>query len=168
MTLYKSPHDTDCHFRNKDGNKVKGYSINVTESCDDDKEINLIGNMDVREVSASDVEFFQDDIKNVEEVFPDKAENAHADGAYHSLENQSFCRENNIDLHLHAIQVAKGRYELNPLEDGELLVLDTKTDELTEATKIASKTNIDKWRIKTEKGYRYFNPISFCSNIIFS
>ncbi len=152
----QSPHDTDCHFRNKDGNKVKGYSINVTESCDDDNGINLIGNVDVREVSVSDVEFFQDDVRNVEEVFLDKTENAHADGAYHSPENQSFCRENNIDLHLHAIQGAKGRYELNPLEDGELSVLDTKTDELTEAAKITNKTNVDKWRIKTKKGYRYF------------
>ena len=23
----QSPHDTDCHFRNKDGNKVKGYAV---------------------------------------------------------------------------------------------------------------------------------------------
>ncbi len=34
--------------------------------------------------------------------------------------------------------------------------MDRKTDKLIEATKIVSKTNIDKWRIKTEKGYRYF------------
>ncbi len=33
----QSPHDTDCHFRNKDDNKVKRYSINITESCDHDK-----------------------------------------------------------------------------------------------------------------------------------
>lgn len=152
----QSPHDTECHFRDKDGNKTKGYSINVTESCDDDKDLNLIGNVDVREASTSDVDFFQDDLKNTQEVFPDKTEAAHTDGAYHSPDNQSFCTENNIDLHLHAIQGAKGRYELNPLENGELSVLDTKTDELLEATKILSKTNIDKWRIKTEKGYRYF------------
>lgn len=30
----QSPHDTDCHYRDKDGNKVKGYSVNVTETCD--------------------------------------------------------------------------------------------------------------------------------------
>ena len=28
----QSPHDTDCTFRDKGGNKVKGYSINVTET----------------------------------------------------------------------------------------------------------------------------------------
>ena len=30
----QSPHDTDCTYRNKGGENVKGYSINVTESCD--------------------------------------------------------------------------------------------------------------------------------------
>lgn len=54
----QSPHDTECTYQNKDGNKVKGYSTNVTESCDD-KGLNLIGNVDVRKVSTSDVEFLQ-------------------------------------------------------------------------------------------------------------
>ena len=26
----QSPHDTDCHYRNKDGNQIKGYSMNVS------------------------------------------------------------------------------------------------------------------------------------------
>ena len=32
----------------------------VTESCDDDQELNLIGNVEVREVSTSDTDFLQD------------------------------------------------------------------------------------------------------------
>ena len=67
---------------------MKGYSINVTESCDDDKPLNLIGNVDVRKASTSDVDFFQDDIEKAQEVFPDKIEAAHADGAYHRPNNQ--------------------------------------------------------------------------------
>ncbi len=31
----QSPHDTDAHYRDKGGNKVKGYSVNLTETCDD-------------------------------------------------------------------------------------------------------------------------------------
>lgn len=30
----QSPHDTDCHYRNK----VKGYSVNITETCDREQE----------------------------------------------------------------------------------------------------------------------------------
>lgn len=32
----QSPHDADSHYRNKGGKKVKGYSANITETCDDD------------------------------------------------------------------------------------------------------------------------------------
>lgn len=89
--------------------------------------------MDLRKVSTPDVDFFQDDIKKTQEVFPDKTEAIHADahlparqGAYHSPDNQSFCSDNDIDLHLHAIQGAKGRYQLNLLENGALNILDSK------------------------------------------
>lgn len=160
----QSPHDTDCPFRNKDGNKVKGYSINVTESCDDGDVLNLIGNVDLRKVSTPDVDFFQDDIKKAQEVFPDKIEATHTDGAYHSPDNQLFCTDNDIDLHLHAIQGAKGRYQLSLLENGVLNVLDTKTNKLIEASKRASKT--DRWRIKTEKGYRYFTRKEIDTSLI--
>lgn len=152
----QSPHDTDCDYRNKDGKKVKGYSINITESCDDDKGLNLIGSVDLREASTSDVNFLQDDIKRVEEVFRDKTEILHADGAYHSPGNQKFCKDNKIDLHLHAIQGKKGRYELNLLENNKLTVLDTTTNQQIEAIEIKSKTDTNKWRIRTDKGYRYF------------
>jgi hypothetical protein len=151
----QSPHDTDCTFRDKDGDKVKGYSINATENCDD-KGLKLIGDVDVRIVSTPDVDFFQDDIKKVQEIFLDKTEAAHADGAYHSPGNQEFCKENDIELFLHAIQGAKGRYDLNMSESAELTVLDTETNKLLDTVKVTCKKNTSKWRIITEKGYRYF------------
>jgi hypothetical protein len=151
----QSPHDTDSNYRNKDGNKVKGYSINVTESCDEDKGLNLIGHVDVRTVSTSDVEFLQDDIQKVQDVFTEKTEFVHADGAYHSPDNQSFCKDNDIDLYLHAIQGAKGRFQFTALENEELSVLDTRTNKLIQALIIICKNGITKWRIDTGKGYRY-------------
>lgn len=150
----QSPHDTDCHFRNKDGNKIKGYGINVTESCDDGDTLNLIGNVDVKEVSTADVDFFQNGINESQEVFSDKTEIVHTDGAYHSPDNQEFCKENDIILYLHAIQGAKSRYELKLLENGELSVFDTQTDKFIEAIKM--KKDINKWRIKINGKYRYF------------
>lgn len=151
----QSPHDTDCHYRNKDDQKVKGYSINVTESCDDDNPLNLIGHVDVRKASTSDVDFFQDDIEKTQDVFPDKIEAAHADGAYHRPDNQQYCKDNEIKLYLHAIQGAKSRYQFNFAENGELSIFDTITNAIIEFKKIICKNGIDKWRIKTEKAYRY-------------
>jgi hypothetical protein len=151
----QSPHDTDCDFRNKDGDKVKGYSINVTESCDE-KGLNLIGDVDTKVVTAPDVDFFQDGVEKVKKAFLGKVENIHADGAYHSPDNQVFCTEKGINLYLHAIQGAKSRYQLDLSENGELTVFDTKTRAFLEVTKIIGKNNKLKWRIKTDKGYRYF------------
>ncbi len=152
----QSPHDTDCHYRNKDDQKVKGYSVNVTESCDADKGLNLIGHVDVRTASTSDVDFLQDGIEKAQEVFPDEIEAVHADGAYHSPDNQEYCKDNGIDLYLHAIQGAKSRYQFNFAENGELSIFDTIDNKTVDHMNIIGKDNTDKWRIKTEKSYRYF------------
>ena len=151
----QSPHDTDCHYRNKAGNQIKGYSVNVTESCDD-HGLNLIGNVDTRVASAADTTFLQDALRKTEAVFTKKTEDAHSDGAYHSPDNQKFCKDKNINLYLHAIQGAKGRYAFMPMDNGELTVLDTASNKTVIATKIKCKNNITKWRIATDQGYRYF------------
>jgi hypothetical protein len=151
----QSPHDTDCHYRKKDDQTVKGYSLNVTESCDDDK-LNLIGHVDVKEASTSDVDFLQNSIEKAQEVFTDKTDAAHADGAYHSPDNQLYCKEESIKLYLHAIQGAQGRYQFHFLDNRELSIFDTIANELVDAVKVKCKNNTTKWRIKTAKGYRYF------------
>lgn len=42
------------------------------------------------------------------------------------------------------------------MDNGDLTVLDTTTDKTIIATKILCKKNVIKWRIATDKGYRYF------------
>ncbi len=158
----QSPHDTDSHYRNKDGNQVKGYSINVTESCDKDT-LNLIGDVDVRVVSTSDNDFLQDGINGVQEIFTDAVENVHTDGAYHSPGNQEFCENENMDLLLNAIQGAKGRYDLSLNEANELTVVDTVTNENIPAIKIK---NQDKWRIKTQSSFRYFTVKEITASLL--
>ena len=152
----QSPHDTDCTYRNKDGNKIKGYSINIAESCDDGDVLNLIGNVDVRIVSTSDLDFFQDSTNKAQEVFVSKIEAAHVDGAYHSPDNHQFCKLNTIELHLHAITGPKARYSLD-LSDDKLSVLDTLTNELIDSKKLINEEGIIRWRIKPGNGYRYFD-----------
>ena len=142
-------------FRDKNGQKTKGFSINVTESCDD-KGLNLIGKVNVKKASTSDVDFFQEDIKSIQEVFLKEPENIHADGAYNSPDNQKFCEKSDMNLYLNAIQGAKSRYEFNQTPDGKVSVLDTKTLKFLETKKIINKENITKWRIKVDNTYKYF------------
>ena len=161
----QSPHDTDCHYRNKGGDQIKGYSINVTESCDDNR-LNLIGNVDVRVASTPDTDFLQDGLRKTESVFSGKIEAAHTDGAFHSPVNQEFCKDNGINLYLHAMQGAKGRYEFSLMDDGNLAVLDTRTNKTIIAIKICGKKNITRWRIDTDKSHRYFTQQEIDSYLI--
>lgn len=158
----QSPHDTDCHYRNKDDNKVKGYSINLTESCDAET-LNLISDIDVRVASASDNEFMQDAVNQTQEIFAAPIQNLHTDGAYHSPGNQEFCETENIAFHLNAIQGPKGRYDLSLNDDNELTVLDTVTNEIMPATKLKDQ---QKWRIKTKKGIRYFTAKEITASML--
>jgi hypothetical protein len=156
----QSPHDTDCTYRSKGGHggqkkqEIKGYSVNVTETCDDDN-LNLITNANVKVVSTADTEFLQDDTEKTQAIVTDKIEVVHADGAYHSPSNQNFCKKNEINLCLQAIQGAKGRYELEMNEDQTLQVTDTQTGHQVESVKVTSKNGTEKWRIQVDKAYRY-------------
>lgn len=92
--------DPDATYRRKEDQKVKGYSTNLTETCDPN-EPNLVIGAEVKPVSASDNEFLQDAIcKAQENVLENKMENIHADGAYQSPENQKYAEKENINLYL--------------------------------------------------------------------
>lgn len=144
----QSPHDTDCHYRDKGGNKVKGYSINLTENCDKG-EVHLISQVDVQPVSVPDTSFLQPDVGRAGEVFGNKPENLHTDGAYHSPDNQQYCKDQGINFYLNAIQGAKGRYDFRFDEKGALIVTDTVNGEPVPVWEAKGKA---KWRIKTASG----------------
>lgn len=152
----QSPHDPDAHYRDKDGNKVKGYSKNITESCNDEG-LNLITYVDVNPVSVSDCNLLQTGVEKAENILG-KIENVSTDGAYHSPENQEFCKENNINFILPTIQGAKGRFDLNLSENDELIVTDSNTGLIHNAVDVKSRKGKKKrWRIKVEEKYYYFS-----------
>jgi hypothetical protein len=155
----QSPHDTECHYRNKDGNQVKGYSINVTETCGEGQSLNLITNVLVDVVSRSDCDFLQSAVESTRQVVTEKIETVNADGAYNSSPNQDYCKGEDIDLIVSAIQGKGPRYDLSLDEKGELVVTDMETNTIVPSRKIECRKNNEqlKWGIKNEKGkYRYF------------
>ncbi len=161
----QSPHDPESHYRNKGGNKVKGNSINVTETCDknteEDPKVNLITDVDVKPVTASDCGFMQNAVENSQKITSDTIEKLYADGAYNSSKNQEFCDDNNIDLILTGLQGPKGRYDLIPNKQNtdKLTVIDLKTGKIINAELVRSRkySQEKKWKIKTDdKKWRYF------------
>ena len=161
----QSPHDPESHYRNKGGNKVKGNSINVTETCDEsteeDPKVNLISDIDIKPVTAPDCGFMQDAIENSQKITSDTIGKLYADGAYNSSKNQKFCDDNNIDLILTGLQGPKGRYDLIPDKQNtdKLTVIDQKTGNIIDAELVKSRKDPQekKWKIKTdERKWRYF------------
>jgi len=155
----QSPHDPDCSYRNKDGNQVKGYSTNITETCDK-KNLNLIVDVQVATANTSDTEFLQPAINNAEQVLQHKSKDIHVDGAYQSPDNVAFCQKKHINPYFTGIQGMAGRYDLT-LSGEDLVVVDTQTGEVIQTKKAKpQKANpqTEKWSIKTADGkYRYFS-----------
>jgi len=147
----QSPYDTDCDFRTKTGKKTKGYSHNITETCDPNNDVNLITNVEVEPASKADNDFVETLVEKSKEILTDEIENLHVDGAYHSIENQDFVKKEGINFYLTGFAGKQGRYDLK-LHENELQVTDIQTNKLIPV--VITKNN--KHRIKTEKGYRYF------------
>jgi len=171
----QSPHDTDSHYRNKGGKKVKGYSANITETCDDPKDsddedeeqpLNLVTDINLGVVSTPDCDFLEPSIEETRKLLDEKIEKVYAVGAYNSGGTQDYANENDINLILTGIQGQPPRYELSLDEENpdELIILDTKTRTFIKAylaatRKINSQTGKPekKWRTKTGDGkYCYF------------
>jgi hypothetical protein len=158
----QSPHDTDCHYRQKDDQQVKGYSINATETCDPDNKFDLVTSVLVDPASAADCNFLKPAIEATQEIVEQKPETVNADGAYHSVENQDYCKENDIDLIVGAIQGKPSRYDLSLDENGNLVVTDLETNTIIPCRKVETrKEDVEpKWAISVfdaiKSKYRYF------------
>ena len=172
----QSPHDTDANSRDKDGNKVKGYSVNLTETCDqsdneDEPVLNLITDTQVDVVSRQDNSYLEPALANSQEILPGNIEKVYTDGAYNSVENQQYCKDSEIDFVLTAMQGATPRYEvsLEENDNNNLIVTDNKTGKQIEAQKVKTRKDPSqkKWKIKTEEGkYRYFDMESVRASVV--
>jgi hypothetical protein len=153
----QSPNDPECAYRNKNDHPVKGYSLNVTETCSDN-QLNLITDVKVEKANVPDTTFVQDAITSTTEVTEQKIEKVYVDGAFHSPANDDFCKDNDIDLVLTGLQGGIARYDLELTQDG-LIVTDTLTGECMQAVlaRKSKRSKQNKWRIPTKKGYYYFS-----------
>lgn len=154
----QSPHDTDSAYRNKQGQQVKGYSVNITETCSEDN-LNLITNVIVEKANTPDTQFVEPAIQATIEVTGQMVKTVYADGAYQSPANDKCCE--NIDMVFTGIQGFESRYDLETTPEG-LLVTDTKTGELMKAVLVKRLKNSkeDRWRITTPTGYYYFGQLA--------
>ncbi len=130
-TSYQSPFDTEAAYREKNGTSVKGYSVNVTETCHEDG-LNLITGTIVKPATASDTEYFQDGVEQSERVTQSAVNQVSTDGAYHSPDNQKYAEKKGIEFYPSGMQGKHGRYDLEETSDTTISVTDTQTGETQE------------------------------------
>lgn len=159
----QSPHDQDSAFRNKNGNKVKGYSANITETCSDEG-LNLITNAIVEKANTPDTVYVAPAIEASSEVTEQKVEQVIVDGGYQSPANDQFAKD--IDFIYTGIQ-GNSRYEIQETEGG-YLVTDTQTGEVMIALPIKKNrlSKVDRWYVITSEGRRYFNTTAIRAGVL--
>jgi len=162
-TSVQNPNDPDAAYRSKGGKKAKGYSTNITETCDERNKPNLITDVQVKPANAADNGFVEKAIENTAEVTGNKVDKLHADGAYQSPDNRNLAsdEEKGFEFVANGIQGKPTRFDLNKREDGTLEVTDKNTAEVLDAIKVTD----GKWKIpiidKNGKNtYRYFDDNS--------
>lgn len=169
----QNPNDPEATFRNKRGNKTKGYTHNLTETCDkevlksqrskkDVKKPGLIVGVQTEPVTTNDNNMYQSGIEKANNIIKDKADTLLSDGGFYSPDNETFAKDNHINPIFTGFQGNHYRYDLNYDEEkDELTVTDTLNGEILPATKRIRKDK-ESWRIivtdkdgKTSR--RYFN-----------
>ena len=153
----QNPNDPDAEYRSKADKKVKGYSTNITETCDEEDKPSLITNVDVEGATTADNAYVESGVKGTEEVTGVKVETLHSDGAYQSEDNRRFAEENGIDFVTGGIQGKPSRFDLEQTDEHTLEVTDKQTGEVINAIPVKD----DKWKIQVtnnegKKSWRYF------------
>ena len=159
-TSVQNPNDPDAAYRSKGGKKVKGYSTNITETCDEEDKPSLITDVQVKPANAADNGFLKDAVKETGKVTGGSVDKVIVDGAYQSKENREIASddENGFELVSGGLQGKPSRFDLELQEDGSLEVTDKQTAEVVTATKVKD----GQWKIAVEnskgkKSYRYFD-----------
>lgn len=154
----QSPDDPDATFRNKEDQKVWGYSTNITETVEDNKP-SIITSVQTESVTKADCHYLQEAVENSERVTGDKVEDLYADGAYQSPDNRKYAKEHD-NMRLNICKMQGGfRWDLIPHDEDGLTVIDRKTGCIYEAIKAVTKQGQhNRWRIPWDNkvGWRYF------------
>lgn len=159
----QSPHDPDSAFRNKNGNKVKGYSANITETCSDEG-LNLITSAIVEKANTHDTAYIVPAVEASSNVTEQKVDKVILDGGYHSPANDQLA--NDIDFVYTGIQ-GNSRYEIQETDNG-YLVIDTHTGEVMIAIPVKKNrlSKADRWYVITSEGRRYFNTTAIRAGLL--
>ena len=144
----QSPHDEQAAYRKKKDETVRGYSTNVTETCEE--ELNLIVDVQTEPATTADNTYLKEAVDNSEVVLGNPAREISADGAYYSEENERYAEAQDKEIHYTGFPGKKGRYEYERTEAG-VVVTDSESGE----TQLAEEYKPGRYRFRDEGKWRY-------------
>lgn len=148
----QSPYDTDAAYRDKNGQKVKGYHVNLTETCNE-LGPNLIIDVQVDKATVPEKDFVQPALENSRNILGPIKE-VSLDGAYNSQDNREYAKDTNLILYLTGIQGPEGAYEFIDTPFG----LQVKIKQIDKAVP-AVEYKPGYYKIRQPDGkWRYFSP----------
>ncbi len=146
----QSPYDEDAAYRDKNGQQVQGFSVNVTET-NNPEGLNLITDSVVDKANVPNNGFLEDSVKRSQEVV-DHIGQLNTDGAYHSESNREFAENNGTQIILSGLPGIAGKYAFAEKQVGQIEVTNTTTGEVQTAVEYKK----GKYRITEEGKPRYF------------
>lgn len=117
----QSPDDTDATYRNKNGEKHRGHTAQITETVDTEKDLSLVTDVDVTANNKDDAKYLAE---KIEEYVEKGAREIHADGGYGSEDVDKELAEHDATLYQSAV---KGRKSKSPIT---IIKTETNTFEL--------------------------------------
>jgi hypothetical protein len=144
----QSPHDEEATYRKKKDETVRGYSANVTETCEG--ELNLIVDVQVEPATTADNSYLKDAVQNSEEVLDGTAREISADGAYYSEENEAYAKDQEKKIHYTGFPGKPGCYDYERTEQG-VVVIDRERGE----RQLAEEYKPGRYRFRADGKWRY-------------
>lgn len=140
----QSPDDLDATYRQKNGKKSKGQSINVTETAHPDNPINLLNDIAVNPNNKDDSKVLNERIDKIASQTPDIDE-VHCDGAFGSSDNDDKFQEYGIKMIQTAIRGPKPAVDLGiePLSEAEYIVSCPRQTVKSQVTRKRHKATFD-------------------------
>lgn len=140
----QSPDDIDATFRNKNGKKSKGQSIDVFETANPENPINLIDDVSVYANNVNDEKILNDRIGKVKKKTPSINE-LHFDGAFGSADNDIKFEELSINPVQTAIKgkTAKVDIQIERVSENQYKVRCQNQSALSETGRKREKARFD-------------------------
>jgi len=114
----QSPDDLEATYRNKRGQGYRGYTANITETCDPENELQLVTKVQVAPNNVDDTQLLDEALPELKERT--ELETLYTDGGYGSPETDNVLRENDVEQIQTAIRGRKPSSEKLHLSDFEI------------------------------------------------